>query len=570
MAEVASGYRKLYYPKIRSWINNWRRAAGWKALPLSFILLFFWAAVFAIFYRMLLYFNSTEDIGLLLTVKLVSMTLVSFLLILLFSNLISAFTTFFFSDDLYLLVASPVDLHRIYLSRFAETFIHASWMVFLMSVPIFAALGLMFGVGPLFYFSAVGVMIPLALIPTSVGVILSLVLINIFVARRTREILAFVSVIGLGALVIAFRFLQPEKLIRRHEMESLVSFFSLLRTPDSPLSPHFWATGVLVDMLGINIGQPKATLFFLLLLWIVSAGLFSAGYFSMKALYRRGFSRAQESDTLRQNKRYSGEGILTLYSRLFPGRVTRELIVKDLRTLVRDRSQWSQMLLLAGLVVVYLYNFSVMPIDRTPIPRYILDFMMTYLNLGLAGFVLASICSRFVFPGVSLEGKSFWLLRTAPVSLRRFLWAKMLALSLPLMVLGQFLVYMSSYILKSDPLATLLGCCVVFTLTLAITGLGTGLGAIFPRFEVENPAQIPTGFGGMIYMVSSLALIGITLALLARPIHFLLSARLDKSVPDQSQIVEILGFTALIAVFHLAVMRISMNRGCKNLETLEF
>jgi ABC-2 type transport system permease protein len=48
---------------------------------------------------------------------------------------------------------------------------------------------------------------------------------------------------------------------------------------------------------------------------------------------------------------------------------------------------------------------------------------------------------------------------------------------------------------------------------------------LYPRFESENAAQIPTSFGGLLFMMTSIALIGAVLWLEARPIYEWLSAR---------------------------------------------
>lgn len=555
----------LFFPKIRSTLATWRKSSPGKALPLAVITVLFWWLIYALFFRMLVYFRSTEDIGALLTVKLVSMTLISFLLILVVSNLISAFTTFFFSEDLYLLVSSPVSLHRIYLARFTETMVHASWMVLLMAVPIFAALGRVFSAGWEFYIGAPLIVIPLAMIPTAAGVVIAMLLVNIFVARRTRDILSFLSVAIFGGMLLAFRFIRPEKALISHQMDSVVSFFSLLRSPDSVLSPHFWATRVLLDLLGLRGGDG---LFFALMLAASGLGAMSIGYYVTLLLYRRGFSRAQEATTQRVAGRGWGNRMLGLYLKLLPVQ-SRELVQKDLREFARDKSQWSQLLLLGGMIVVYLYNFSVLPLERSPMPRYLLEIVLNFLNLGLAGFVIASIATRFVFPGVSLEGNSFWLLKSAPVSLRRFLWSKMFVLTLPLMALGQFLVYVSSRILGSGNGITAVACLVVLTLTLAVVALGTGMGAVFPRFEVENPAQISTGIGGVLYMVTSLGLIGATLLLLFRPVGHLLHSSVRETPLTTGQWLEIIGFCLLIAVFHLLVVKFSMARGVRALERME-
>ena len=54
-----------------------------------------------------------------------------------------------------------------------------------------------------------------------------------------------------------------------------------------------------------------------------------------------------------------------------------------------------------------------------------------------------------------------------------------------------------------------LGIVTVFMMTFGITALGVGLGAVFPRFKHENVAQIPTGFGGIVYMLVTMLFIGI-------------------------------------------------------------
>ena len=44
----------------------------------------------------------------------------------------------------------------------------------------------------------------------------------------------------------------------------------------------------------------------------------------------------------------------------------RHLLIKDLKVFLRDVSQWSQLLLLLALVLVYLYNFRVLDLERIP------------------------------------------------------------------------------------------------------------------------------------------------------------------------------------------------------------
>ena len=75
----------------------------------------FWAAIFLFFYRVLCYFLTVPDFGPVLTYKLLSMVLLTFFSILLFSNIITALSTFFLSRELERLVAAPVRAQHVLL-----------------------------------------------------------------------------------------------------------------------------------------------------------------------------------------------------------------------------------------------------------------------------------------------------------------------------------------------------------------------------------------------------------------------------------------------------------------------
>ena len=129
----------------------------------------FWAFVFGVLYRLLMYFKGVEEIGPLLAGKLLGLMLVSFFSILLLSNVITALSSFFLAKDLDLLVSGPVDWLRLYCAKLLETVIASSWMVALMAVPMFTAYGLAYHGGWLFAPFAIAVFIPFLLIPSVIG-----------------------------------------------------------------------------------------------------------------------------------------------------------------------------------------------------------------------------------------------------------------------------------------------------------------------------------------------------------------------------------------------------------------
>src|SRR6185295_18786910 len=117
--------------------------------------------------------------------------------------------------------------------------------------------------------------------------------------------------------------------------------------------------------------------------------------------------------------------------------IRRQLLIKDLKIFLRDVSQWSQLLLLLALVLVYLYNFRVLDLQRIPYMSGVIKNVYAFVNLAMAGFVMATVAVRFVFPAVSVEGAAFWIIRSAPISLSDFLWSKFWTGLIPVLLLSE-------------------------------------------------------------------------------------------------------------------------------------
>jgi len=166
------------------------------------------------------------------------------------------------------------------------------------------------------------------------------------------------------------------------------------------------------------------------------------------------------------------------------------------------------MLLIVALVIVYLLSISKLPLDN-----YYLKSLISFLNIGMAGFVLSAISLRFIFPAVSLEGKCWWLVRSMPISVGRFLWSKFLLSFMPLVILGVSLVWISNQLLNVESFVVWLSNITIFFVAISLSSLGVGMGAVFPRFNIENIAQIETSPGGIFYMICSMFYLGLTLSL---------------------------------------------------------
>ncbi|HEX3160485.1 MAG TPA: hypothetical protein VHQ45_18330, partial [Gemmatimonadaceae bacterium] len=492
--------------------------------------LLFWAAMFGLVYRLLSYFKDVQEIGPLLAGKLLGVVLLAFFSILLLSNLVTALSTFFLARDLDQLATAPLDWLRLYLAKLAETTLHSSWMVALLAVPILTAYGVAFHGGWAFPLVALAAFVPFLVIPAVMGCALTLVLVNVFPARRTRDLLGVIAVLSAAALVLLLRLARPEQLARPDGFRSLVEFITVLRTPSSPLLPSEWAQRAIMAWLTWT-PDPLS----LYLLWTTAGALVVFGALLHRRLYRQGFSRAQEGAGGTSVRGRLGRLSYRLLAPL--GAVRRELVLKEVRVFFRDSTQWSQLILLGVLMVVYVFNIKLLPLRRGESVGFFLANVIPFLNLGLAGFVLASVAARFLFPGVSLEGRTLWLLRASPLRMRDLLWAKFWVGTLPLLVLAIALVTATNLMLQVSTFIFAVTLLTIVFLTFAVAGLAVGLGTLYPRYDTENAAQIPTSFGGLVFMMSAIAVIGVVVVCEARPVYAWLRAQYTGQPVDPLQMV---------------------------------
>jgi ABC-2 type transport system permease protein len=556
------GFVWLLRPKLAIKLNRARDGEGrlLKSLLLGFVGLFFWALIFAVIHQMLLYFRNTQGVGDLLASKLLGIAFLTFLAILLLSNVITALSTFFLSEDLELLVAAPVDRVQIYGARLVETIVDSSWMVALLSIPLLTAYGVVYSAGPTFYLLAVAVLIPLLVIPAVLGSAFTLALVNVFPARRTRDLLALIGLFAAAGVVALFRFIRPERLMQPEEFRDLVDFMAVLRTPSSPWLPNEWAAAALMSHLdGFFDWHP------LLLLLTTAGAAVVFGAWLHARFFPSGFSKSQEGAERREGRVRS-----RTLDRFFRGATptTRELVEKEIRVFFRDATQWSQLILLGVLVVVYVYNIQQLPLYTGEQVSFFLINVIAFLNLGLAGFVVAAIAARFVFPAMSIEGRMMWLLRSSPLDVRTLFWAKYWVGTIPLLLVAIPLIVVTNIFMDASPLVFWLTTGTMVAATFAVTALALGLGALFPNYDTENVAEIPTSFGGLLFMMVAVIYLGLVVLLEGWPVYIFLQAELSGETA-MSPVPLVLG-VAGAAVLTAFAIALPLRAGVRRVRSIDF
>src|SRR5918999_3515296 len=198
----------LLSPFWLSWKNDFLRAGdrGGRRFFLLSLALAFWLGTFFVIRRVLIYFQSVYELGPALAYQLLLIILLTFLSMLLFSNLITSLSAFFLAGDLDLIISTPLSQSDVYYSRLMMTAANSSWMVLFFSLPIFAAYGSVFDGGIVFYLWVILCLPLFLIIPASFGVLATHLFVYFLPAKRIRDLLFFVGLFAFVLIFLLFRF----------------------------------------------------------------------------------------------------------------------------------------------------------------------------------------------------------------------------------------------------------------------------------------------------------------------------------------------------------------------------
>lgn len=461
------------------------------------------------FFRLLKYLMTIELLGPLLMWKLTAMMFLMTFSMVTVSSLLTSLTTLYYSHDLRFLLKAPVSLRTVFLDKSLESAFFASWMIGLILVPYVLAVSRVLHLGSGFFAAFAAALPPFLLLAASVGIGFTLLLLYLFPSSRTRDVVWVFSSLSLTVTYGLVRFAQPERLIRPDALKVVAEYLNFLQAPTAPYLPSWWLTrGLQAAASGrwLDCARDAA------LLWAGAVAVYTLLVALAGATYFTGYSGAQEGALRKRAHSYA------------PLRVP-PLLWKEWVAFRRDVKHWSQMLLIVGLVFVYLFSIRRLPLDSPD-----LRSLVAFLNVGTAGFVIAALGLRFTFPSVSLEGKAWWILRSAPLGVEQVMRQKFVFSAVPMLTVALVLGLMTNHILDADRFTACLSLGALLTVALVVCAMGVGFGSLFPRFTVENIHQIESSLGGFVYMAASLFYIGLTLAILAAPMQMHFSERYGKPV----------------------------------------
>lgn len=537
----------LIKPKILTLKNSINTKIIARRLPFVVIGIGFWILFYIGTYKVLEYVRGIEFFGEILSKKLFSLTFYSLMGFLILSNIITAISSFYLSRDIPFFLSRPLEMRDIIRLKAFESILNSSWMVISFIPPVFIAYGVSYNASINYYIFILAALIMFLLITAGIGITIAHMLTRLFPAKRLRDILFGVGIILFLILYFVMKSIIPHALKPEDIINSIMTFKT-----DSPLLPSYWITEAIAPM----FKNKGADTFYALVLLSNSAFFLLLSSIVGQRLYRGNIERIQPSG------RTVSRGFLKWF---YPARSTA-IIYKDTKIFFRDTGQWSQIFIIGALIMVYIYNFKSIPVDAISGLSPFIKELMVLVNMVMAGLVLSAVAARFLYASVSLEGQAFWVIRTSPVDMARFLWSKFLYGCIPVTLLIVFLVFITNLAMNVKGMLMSASIVTALMLCISVSGLGTGFGAIYPKFKYENIASVSMSLGGMAFMLIAFSVVIVTLSLEAW-IFYVYNLRVGiNSALDFSGKFQIVLCIIMILMINVAAFYLPMKIGGKRIQ----
>jgi len=517
---------------------------------------------FRLFYYLFSFLGRIHGVGLIIIEKLFFLFFMSIFFLLVFSNIIVSYSSIFTSKELSILFSYPLRYLNIFDLKFIESTFLSSWAFFFVAFPFIIAFGIYKDLGLLFHIISFIYLIPFIVIASILGNFTAF-----FLGKFLNKKLFKAFLITLLGSCVVFLILYAKTRIDVSPFEHKDLIFMLgnlmphFKISQSPLLPSYWLSN---GLLLFSWSKFSDSIFYLL--FLISnclLGILLLKFLAYRIYYKTWENIKSNQTTTRRNIQFRiTKTIDTILNKLSYQKSA--FINKDLKLFIRTPSQWGQGLMFFGLLAVYFGNLE--NLSYNLVAGYWKNVIL-FLNMMATSLALASLCVRFVFPQLSLEGNKAWLLKLAPVSLKKILVEKFLSSLILAIIIAEGLIFLSNYMLEVEKPIFYISFGIIAMICFALVGLSCGLGAIFPNFKQDNPTVIVSGMGGTLNFIFSLTYLGLVIWILAPVVYNYI---INQSIVLPGMFIRLCICIGAIFILSCIAGSIPIYLGIKHLENIEF
>ncbi len=483
-------------------------------------------------------------------------------LIVLVSSFGVALGSLFFSSDLETLMTAPVSRRAVFASKILDGLAVYYGIVGCTAIPALVTYGVGLRYGPVYYLLAVVAVLGTPLLPAGLGALLTLLVARFAPARRVREVLGLIgALIGISFSLVG----QTSRLwigrLTPTDGDPSILLANLRRIAALPIPSFVAGRGLASAGEGRWLLAVSELLGFLLLTF----GSFAACVAVADRLYATGWVRMQSAGGASRNRaRVARDAARVGWLGRAPAWAA--IALKDWRVIPRDLRNFAQLLTPLLLLPVIYFNLLGGGGGRRGRGRDLGDILGGFdavifdpSGIAIAFGVFSAtalVFRRVALNAISMEGRSWWILKLAPVTGRELLRGKFVAAMAPFVALSSLLMIGAAFWQGFSLLGFLYGWFGVELQGAATLALAIGAAVPWARLDWDDPRKMTSGWGALVSLLVGLAVSALIGAFLCLPIIAALFA------PDLVVVAWIAGPT-LALVVGAATVWLSLDVGAR-------
>lgn len=487
------------------------------------------------------------------------------------NSFVITLNTYYQTKELETLFISPISRTAVFFSKFFETHLKTSWMLVVFGFPLLISAGLIFKANVFYYLYSLIIFIMFSTIPVNIGIAAAMFAAGVFSIKKMKKFIVTFLIITIAAAVTIVRLIKPERFINPELFATLALFINEIQTPSFILLPNRWVSEAIFNFLNKNYSE---IFVFAALIFLTS---YITGLVSFMVYQKRHFAgwiSLQEGDITSKTKKTLSEKTGTV-SKLAENKFIKKLISgfnvtsralfkKEFLYQIRDTKTINQMFILSLLIIVYLFSIVSLPLNWEDY-IYWLKYSISFFNLGLILIIITAVCSRLMYPAIVAEKSTLWIIKTAPITPKRYVWTKFIYFLIPLLLFGELLAVLSFIFIRVEFGFFILN---VFAIGLAITSLAS-MALAFSFHDLKDEAKESAKTGSMAYMISSVILVLaiLTIEILPTFLYFLKVSR-KTAFSQKAFLIFGAAIFALIVINFLAAF-VSIRYSIKKIEHIE-
>jgi ABC-2 type transport system permease protein len=419
--------------------------------------------------------------GLLLTMVLVG-TLIS--------GINQAIRALYLTNDMELLFSAPIRTEAVLTAKLVSRLPTTVLVTLLLTIPALIGFGISTGLGVGFYIAGTIALVLAPLFGLSAGALLAMIIVRFLPAQRVSEYLGAASII-LGVFVaILFqlpRFLSSDN-GRGINPDAAEAMRGMISSIESIPLPSMWAGQGLVDLAQ---GRFVSALGELAVYLLLTAGLFFVTLLLANRMYLTSWLRMQGSGITRSG--YVEQAGIFGSSSTEAGIASKDWLLR-----LRDPRQLAG--LVSGLIFAIFFSYimlrpgsneGLMAVSTSEVGN-ILDIVFSQ-GVVISGIILYAgwvTFQRAALTSLSIEGRSFYLIKAAPLAPQTVFRSKVLGLVLPYALFSLLLLIAAWFFMRFSAVWIPYAWFCLLIIGYGMITISTTMGFLYPRLDWDDPRRM--------------------------------------------------------------------------------